>query len=94
MQFWNWGPTTIWHNMTCVAFFSQNHSTLLNSAHTRLDSLNYVTRLLRLWSSDFYFILIIRFVFPLAFQHRTVFTTAKTREDTAKRMRKVGKTAL
>ena len=21
MKFWNWGPTTIWHNIQCVAFF-------------------------------------------------------------------------
>ena len=26
MKFWNWGPTTIWHNLGCVAFFFQNHS--------------------------------------------------------------------
>ena len=30
VTFWNWGPTTIWHSIECVAFFfSQNHSTLL-----------------------------------------------------------------
>ena len=30
VKFWNWGPTTIWHSIECVAFFfSQNHSTLL-----------------------------------------------------------------
>ena len=27
MQFWNWGPTTIWHNIKYVAFYFQNHST-------------------------------------------------------------------
>ena len=27
MKFWNWGPTTIWHNMESGIFF-QNHSTL------------------------------------------------------------------
>ena len=21
MKFWNWGPTTIWHNLGCVAFY-------------------------------------------------------------------------
>ena len=21
MKFWNWGPTTIWHNIECVAFY-------------------------------------------------------------------------
>ena len=21
MVFWNWGPTTIWHNLGCVAFY-------------------------------------------------------------------------
>ena len=28
MTFWNWGPTTIWHNIPSVAFLFQNHSTL------------------------------------------------------------------
>ena len=28
MKFWNWGPTTIWHNMESEAFFL-NHFTLL-----------------------------------------------------------------
>ena len=28
--FWNWGPTTIWHDIEYVAFFSQYFSTLLN----------------------------------------------------------------
>ena len=40
--------------------------------------------------SDFYFIDIIRFVCSLAFQRRILnCSTAKTREDTAKRKRKV-----
>ena len=33
MKIWHWGPTTIWHNIECVAFF-QNHPTLLYGSLT------------------------------------------------------------
>ena len=54
-----------------------------------LDLFKHISRYLRPQMSDFYFIYIIRFVFPLAFQRRNSnCSTAKTREDTAKRKRK------
>ena len=30
MQLWNWGPTTIWHNIECVTFnfFKSSHPTV------------------------------------------------------------------
>ena len=32
MKFWNWGPTTIWHNIQCVAFSSKSlHPTVFAS---------------------------------------------------------------
>ena len=56
-----------------------------------LDSVKYILRYLRLQTSDFQLIFFIRFVFPLAFQcHIPNCSTAKTREDPAKRMRKAG----
>ena len=32
MKYWNWGPTTIWHNIESVAFFSSS-----KSLHPTLD---------------------------------------------------------
>ena len=55
-----------------------------------LDLFKHISLYLGLQTSDFYFIYIIRFVFPLAFQrHNSNCSTAKTREDTAKRKQKV-----
>ena len=54
-----------------------------------LDLFKHISRYLGLQTSYFYFIYIIRFVFSTAFQRRNSnCSTAKTREDTAKRKRK------
>ena len=59
-----------------------------SGAHTQRFS--FLLRFLGLQTSDFLMFYIIRFVFPLAFQCRIRnCSTAKTREDMAKRKRKV-----
>ena len=48
MTFWNWGPTTIWRSKESVAFFLQNHSTLMHpKAESELYSV-YPTKYLPL----------------------------------------------
>ena len=56
MKFWNWGPITIWHNMSRVQFFIlENQSTLMT------DDLSYNQTLLKThsrgyrWTRNFLF---------------------------------------